>query len=364
MQIVLRSLHLTRLTAALGAAMLGGGCASSQHVVSSAPVVSFAGASAGASVERTVLTAYVESQTASFALDRIDQRTLPLDRTYRHYGSGRGVTVYVFDGGILDTHPELEGRVRRGFNAFPDEDHLCNAHGTAVAGAVAGKTLGVAPEAEIVDVKMVECRKLRGTIDAIVRGADWVLADHAKHPGTRAVANWSFIADTSQAIPALDSAVRRLLDAGIPVIVSAGNVEMNACHISPGNSPGVIVVGASRVRRSRTGTGTDTVLVDERAPNTAFGPCIDVFAPGDSVLLPSMDVRMHPSEQLWTGTSMSAGYVSGAVALFLEARPTATTTAVYEHIMANSSRVAVLDKRSPVGGLLFVGPEERRIASR
>ena len=66
-----------------------------------------------------VTTEYVESQTVSLALDRIDQQSLPLDRTYRHFGTGAGVTVYVFDGGILDTHPELAGRVRRGFNAFP-----------------------------------------------------------------------------------------------------------------------------------------------------------------------------------------------------------------------------------------------------
>src|SRR4051812_38436401 len=52
------------------------------------------------------------SQTVSFALDRIDQRGLPLDRTYRHPATGKGVTVYVFDGGVSSTHPELAGRVR------------------------------------------------------------------------------------------------------------------------------------------------------------------------------------------------------------------------------------------------------------
>src|SRR4051812_21016932 len=56
--------------------------------------------------------ALYSSQTTSLALDRIDQRQLPLDATYRRSGSGRGVTIYVFDGGILPTHPELEGRVR------------------------------------------------------------------------------------------------------------------------------------------------------------------------------------------------------------------------------------------------------------
>ena len=308
------------------------------------------------SLRTTIATSYIESQTVSLALDRIDQHGLPLDQTYKHFGSGRGVTIYVFDGGILDTHPELAGRVRMGYDAFPEEEHICNAHGTAVAGAAAGTTLGVAPDAEIVDVKMVECRKLRGTIDAIVRGTQWVLMDHARHPERRAVANWSFIADTSEGIPALDTAVQQLNAAGIPVIVSAGNLEINACHVSPGNAPGAIVVGASRVRRAAWDPSAK--LVDERAPGTAYGPCVDVFAPGDSVLLPSMDGQHAATQQLWTGTSMSAGYVSGAAALYLEAHPLATTRSVATHITSTASHETVVDARSPAAGLLYVGPAD------
>jgi subtilisin family serine protease len=318
-------------------------------------------ATAGSSVA-SVATAFVESQTVSFALDRIDQRSLPLDRTYRHYGTGSGVSVYVFDGGILDTHPELAGRVRRGFDAFPNEEHLCNAHGTAVAGAVAGATLGVAPGAEIVDVKMVECRRMRGTIDAIVDGARWTIADHARHPERRAIANWSFIADTVSNIPALDSAVTSLLAAGIPVVVSAGNVEMSACKIAPANSPGAIVVGASRIRRA--GTDSTAKLVDARTPGTAFGPCLDVFAPGDSVLLPSMEQSRQPTTQLWTGTSMSAGYVSGAIALYLQAHPTASPAAVADYIRTSSRGTIVDPARSANTGLLYLGRETRAIAAR
>ncbi len=303
----------------------------------------------------TVPAVLSEEQTLSVALDRIDQRDLPLDRTYRHFGSGSGVTIYVFDGGILASHPEFSGRVRVGYDAFPNEEHICNAHGTAVAGAAAGRTLGVAPDAEIVDVKMVECRSMRGSIDAIVRGTRWMLADHARHPERRAIANWSFMADTANPIPALDSAVAELNAAGIPVVVSAGNYDMNACHISPSNSPGALVVGASRVRRSFN--AADAPLVDERAPGTAFGPCIDVFAPGDSVLLPSIDAEHDASLQLWAGTSMAAGYVSGAVALFLEAHPRATADAVTAHIRTSSSRTSVVDARSASAGMLYVGAD-------
>src|SRR6478735_1275429 len=259
----------SRTALAIAAILLGGCAPATRGVGTHTSVVSSAG-----NTVASVPTAFVESQTVSFALDRIDQRSLPLDRTYRHYGTGAGVTVYVFDGGILDTHPELAGRVRRGYDAFPSEGgSLCNAHGTAVAGAIAGTTLGVAPDVEIVDVKMVECRRLRGTIDAIVRGTRWMIADHEKHPERRAIANWSFIADTATSIPELDSAVASLNQAGIPVVVSAGNIEMDACRIAPANSPGAIVVGASRIRRA--GFDPDAQLVDARTPGTAYGTCLD-----------------------------------------------------------------------------------------
>jgi subtilisin family serine protease len=335
-----------RAALAIGLGLLLGGCTfGTRPLDGDSPSVSTAGTS-----YNSVVTTLVEEPTLSLALDRIDQRALPLDRTYRHFGTGRGVTVYVFDGGVLETHPELAGRVRRGFDAFSDEERLCNAHGTAVAGAVAGTTLGVAPEAEIVDVKMVECRRMRGTIDAIVRATRWVLADHARHPEQRAVANWSFIADTTQSVPALDSAVASLRAVGIPVIVSAGNLEMNACRIAPANAPGVIVVGASRVRRAREAAST---LVDDRAPGTAYGACLDVFAPGDSVLLPSMDVVRQPTAQLWTGTSMAAGYVSGAAALYLEGHPYATPDGVAEYLTQSAG--SIVDARSPRARMLYVG---------
>jgi subtilisin family serine protease len=294
----------------------------------------------------------VATKTTSVALDRIDQRQLPLDATYRRSGSGRGVTVYVFDGGVSPTHPELAGRVRTGYTAFPSDPKICNAHGTAVAGAIAGATLGVAPEAEIVDVKMVQCGTLRGTIKGIVDGAKWTIEDH-KVRGGAAVANWSFIADTAADIPALDSAVAALRAAGIPVIVSAGNVDVNACKVSPANAAGTIVVGASAV--GSDSVGGQKVTIDRRADNTAWGPCIDVFAPGDSVLLPSLDPEGRAISQLWNGTSMSAGYASGAAALFLEVAPKATPDDVADYLRRSATPGAIRNAGAESGRLLYVG---------
>src|SRR5687767_5820684 len=350
--------RFSKSAVAVFVALLGCTQAARTGVEHNSPSLSIAGSSI-ARVTGAASTAMVETQTVSLALDRIDQRQLPLDRTYRRRGTGRGVTVYVFDGGILPTHPELIGRVRKGYDAFETDPEVCNAHGTAVAGAIAGKTLGVAPEAEVVDVKMVECGKLRGTIKAIVDGARWAVEDH-KRTGRPAVANWSFIADTAGRIAALDSAVSMLREAGIPVIVSAGNLEANACKISPGNADGAIVVGASTLIRGAvedaSGNGK---LIDRRAFSTAFGPCVDIYAPGDSVLLPSFDSGQAPGVQLWNGTSMSTGYVSGAVALYFESHPRATPDDAANHLRNTGTRNAVEDTASPMSWLLYVGPTVR-----
>jgi subtilisin family serine protease len=252
--------------------------------------------------------------------------------------------------------------VRTGYSAFPDDPKVCNPHGTAVAGAIAGSTLGVAPEAEIVDVKMVQCAKLRGTIKAIVDGAHWVIADHQAHPGP-AVANWSFIADTSSRIPALDSAVNELRAAGIPVIVSAGNIDIDACRVSPGNALGAIVVGASAVGTEQLADGT-VQPIDRRSPGTAYGPCIDLYAPGDSVLLPSLDRDNAPISQLWNGTSMSAGYVSGAVALFLEKHPSATPDEVAVELKRNATTGVIRDTHTPASRMLYVGTRDPRLLAK
>ncbi|HYX80788.1 MAG TPA: S8 family peptidase [Gemmatimonadales bacterium] len=350
------------LVGAGAAVILGCAQASQPGLSSTKPTVAIAGYYSFAASSARPLVA---ERTVSLALDRIDQRSLPLDHTYRHNGTGRGVTVYVFDGGVSPDHPELVGRVRRGFSAFPDDAAICNAHGTAVAGAIAGRTLGVAPEAEIVDVKMVQCEKLRGTIRGIVEGARWTIEDHKRHPGAPAIANWSFIADTAARIPALDSAVAALRANGIPVIVSAGNLDINACRVSPGNADGTIVVGASALVRD--GDRGVAEPVDRRASGTAWGPCVDLYAPGDSVLLPSLDKDQSPTVQLWNGTSMSAGYVSGAAALFLETNVSASPDDVATYLKASATKNVVRESRSPMTRMLYVGPrpvETMKVAGR
>jgi subtilisin family serine protease len=98
-------------------------------------------------------------------------------------------------------------------------------------------------------------------------------------------------------------------------------------------------------------------IVDRRASHTAYGPCVDMYAPGDSVLLPSFDASHTPTAQLWNGTSMSAGYVSGAIALYFQSNPGATPDDALLALRTTATVNVVHGTRSPLSWLLYVGSD-------
>jgi subtilase family protein len=113
-----------------------------------------------------------------WGLDRIDQRTRPLDSKFSSYFTGAGVDVYVMDSGVRASHQEFAGRMKAGWSVEADTTD-CNGNGTHVAGTIGGTTFGVAKKVSIVPVKIIPCSgDLTGQdlLDAI----NWVIDNHLR----------------------------------------------------------------------------------------------------------------------------------------------------------------------------------------
>ncbi|MFI8513314.1 S8 family peptidase [Streptomyces sp. NPDC085460] len=252
---------------------------------------------------------------ASWGLDRIDQSLLPLDNDFTTQGSGAGVTAYILDSGIDYTHDEFGGRASFGFDAMGDgrAGRDCNGHGTHVAGTVAGSTYGVARKANLVSVRVLGCDG-RGTYSGMIAGLDWV-ARNARQP---AVLNGSLGGDRSTA---LNNATTALRAAGVLPVIAAGNSAKDACTVSPASADGTLTVAASN-------------QWDEEASFSNYGPCVEVYAPGQDIV----SARMGGGSVALDGTSMAAPHVTGVAALYKAEHPTATPAEVAQWIDGQSTK--------------------------
>ena len=257
------------------------------------------------SIERDIEVTTFETQLgATWGLDRIDQRALPLSNDFIYSATGTGVRAYIVDTGVRATHTEFIGRMATGFSAVKDKRGTddCNGHGTHVAGTVAGTTYGVAKTATIVPVRVLNCRG-SGTTSGVIAGLDWVAQDHTTGP---AVVNMSLGGGASAT---LDAAVLGVVNDGVSVVVAAGNSNADACASSPARVPQAVTVGA-------------TVSTDERASYSNFGVCLDLFAPGSAIT--SAWKTADTATNTISGTSMASPHVAGVAAVLLSRTPSLT----------------------------------------
>ena len=275
-----------------------------------------------------VATASTTQSNATWGIDRVDQRDLPLSGTYEYTPTGAGVNAYIIDTGIRLSHAEFGGRAVAGYTAINDGNGTndCNGHGTHVAGTVGGTTYGVAKSVKLYAVRVLDCAG-SGTNSGVIAGMDWVAGNHVKP----AVANMSLGGGASTAI---DDAVNRMFNAGVSVVVAAGNDNANACNYSPARAANAVTVGS-------------TTSSDARSSFSNWGSCLDVFAPGSSIT--SAWHQSDTQTNTISGTSMASPHVAGVAALYLQGNTTATPQQVRDQIVntATSGKVTSAGTGSP-----------------
>lgn len=241
---------------------------------------------------------------------------------------GNKILVAVIDSGIDVTHPDLAGDIADSFDAI-GTGVAVHTHGTAIAGGIAahGRLLGVAPSAQILAVRAFSGtgRADNGTTFAIMKGLDWAVLH-----GARAI-NMSFAGPQD---PGVTRGLAAAYAKNTILIAAAGNKGASSPPLFPAADRNVIAV-----------TSTDK---DDQLPAFANrGAYVAVAAPGVDLIL----LAPNDGLQRMSGTSFSAAYVTGTVALMLERKPGLTPAAARQALMKSARRLEPVDDQSG-GGLV------------
>jgi serine protease len=227
------------------------------------------------SVERDqVMTA--SQEVKSWGLDRINQCAMPLDNSAVQVDAG-GAKVYILDTGVQGNHADLAPRIGDNCHfvapGMPSDEPGAlidlQGHGTHVASTACGVEYGVATNCDVCAVKVLSGDGF-GSTSGVIAGINFA----AQNCDGNCVANLSLGGPASSA---LNLAVENAVEAGVTVIVAAGNSNSNACNGSPSGADDAITVG------STDKSFENGVQVDIPSSFSSWGDCVNVYAPGSAI---------------------------------------------------------------------------------
>lgn len=282
----------------------------------------------------------LDKEQSATALDRLDSEqgleSVHLDRSVEvaldesvpaisgetareEYGvNGTNVTVAVLDSGVDADHPDLTSSVVDQNDFSGDGVGDRNGHGTHVAGTITGdgtesngEYVGVAPDADVMDVKVLGDDGA-GTQSTVIEGIEYAVDNDAD------LISMSLGGPVAEDDPIV-TAVNDAIDGGTHVVVAGGNAGPDMGTIgSPGVVEDAITVGAADHHDD------EVASFSSRGPTTDAGLVKpDLLAPGVEISAAAVDGGedgVPPYTDL-SGTSMATPHVSGVVALLLEDNP-------------------------------------------
>jgi subtilisin family serine protease len=279
--------------------------------------------------------AWTTQSPATWGLDRINQRALPLDNSYSYTNTGSGVTAYIIDTGIQISNSDFGTRASVGYDAIGDGRNGidCNGHGTHVSGTTGGTTYGVAKSVKLVAVRVLNCSG-SGTWSGVIAGLDYVTGD-GRRP---AVGNMSLGGGANASV---DDAVKRTIASGVAMAVAAGNGNQggraqDACKYSPARVPEAMTIGA-------------TDKTDTKTSWSNYGNCVDWFAPGLGIT----SDWLNGATNTISGTSMATPHTTGVAALYLQGNPGATAQQVRDALYGATTKGIVKSSNTVNNNLLF-----------
>jgi Subtilase family len=222
---------------------------------------------------------------------------------------GDNVLVAVIDSGIDADHPALAGVVERSFDALNSNEGP-HAHGTALAGIIAGQNRlsGTAPKVHILGARAFSTTQ--GSTISIIASLDWAVAQGAR------VINMSFAGPQD---PALGRALAAAHQKNVVLVAASGNAGPKSPPLWPAADSHVIAV-----------TATD--YDDRLYPMANRGSHVAIAAPGVNILVANPGAAYN----METGTSFSAGFVSGVAALILQRKPQLSPDAVKKVLLSTA----------------------------